>query len=242
MRRVLRRIAAPILSRRTRIVLGAVVDDNYLGRSAKIVDARHRVPLEFGAHECDSAQPVHQGVGERGQQQPELVGLEPMAARARAEQIELRLLDPVLGLAARAVQLVVQHSGLGFEVGYHEARIHALRAVLEAGDDPPLAIPAGRRVMERADLALLGAGALVRLAHRHLYHRDGSIQSAVACQPDQVTDARALAPANEILSAEPRVGAHDDARLGLTCPAFFKPIVPGKWLRVDEGAVFDAAA
>jgi hypothetical protein len=32
---------------------------------------------------------VHQRVGERGQQQPELVGLEPMAARTRAKQIDL---------------------------------------------------------------------------------------------------------------------------------------------------------
>lgn len=28
----------------------------------------------------------------------------------------------------------------------------------------------------------------------------------------------------------------------VTCPAFFKPFIPGKWLRVDEGAGFDAAA
>src|SRR5690606_8399911 len=39
-----------------------------------------------------------------------------MSARARAEQIDLCLLDPVLGLAARALQMVVQHGGRTLEV------------------------------------------------------------------------------------------------------------------------------
>jgi hypothetical protein len=49
------------------------------------------------------AQPLHQRVGQGGQQQPELVGDEARATRARAEQIELRFLDAVPGLAALAV-------------------------------------------------------------------------------------------------------------------------------------------
>ena len=51
-------------------------------------DRAGRSPLEFGARQGDGAQPVHQRVGERSQQQPELVGLEPMAARTRADQVD----------------------------------------------------------------------------------------------------------------------------------------------------------
>ena len=85
-RRVLRRIAAPILSSRTRMVAA-------LARSSSRGLQRQR------------AQPLHQRVGQCGQQQPELVGDEARATGAGAEQIELGFLDAVLGLAALAVQM-----------------------------------------------------------------------------------------------------------------------------------------
>jgi hypothetical protein len=51
---------------------------------------------QFGARQGVPAQVDHQRVGQRGQQQPQLVGPEAVAAGAPAEQIELRFLDAVL--------------------------------------------------------------------------------------------------------------------------------------------------
>jgi hypothetical protein len=73
-------------------------------------------------------QPLHQRVGQRRQQQPELVGDEARATGSGAEQIELRLLDPVLDLAAPAVQMVIQLYRIALEVGDDEARVGALGA------------------------------------------------------------------------------------------------------------------
>jgi hypothetical protein len=52
---------------------------------------------------------------------------------ACAEQIELGFLDPVLGLAALAVQVVVQRLGGTVEIGDDEAGIGALGTKLQTG-------------------------------------------------------------------------------------------------------------
>lgn len=95
--------------------------------------------LEFGVNESDSAQPVHQRVGKRGQQQPELVGLEPVAARARTEQIDLRLLDAVLFSASPRAPYSWSYSAAG----------GASRLVTTKRGFTPCA-PYSRRVMTRS--------------------------------------------------------------------------------------------
>lgn len=52
-----------------------------------------------------------------------MLGAQHMAARAGDEQADLRLLDPVLCLAALAVQAVVQCLGFTRQVGDDETRV-----------------------------------------------------------------------------------------------------------------------
>ena len=82
---------------------GGVAHDGRTDLEQPHADRRRCGALEFGALEGELAQPLHQRVGQRGQQQAQLVGREAVAARAGAEQIELGL-DAVLGLAPGAVQ------------------------------------------------------------------------------------------------------------------------------------------
>lgn len=76
-----------------------------------------------------------------GPQQAQLFGGKLVAAAgARVEQVKLHFLDPVLGLAAGAVQPFVQIDRFALDVGHHESRAFALGAVSERGDHPPLDI------------------------------------------------------------------------------------------------------
>jgi hypothetical protein len=61
--------------------------------------------------EADPPQRRQQQVGERGEPQPELVGAPPRGAGAVGKEIELAFLDPVLPLAAGAVELFVERAG-----------------------------------------------------------------------------------------------------------------------------------
>jgi hypothetical protein len=81
-----------------------------------------------------------------------MIGEELVATGPGAEQVELHFLDSVLRLAALAVQSLVEWLGLAFDVRDREARVVALRPVLEPGDHPSFSLPALRRVRELADL------------------------------------------------------------------------------------------
>ena len=93
-------------------------------------------------------------------------------------------------------------------------RVVALRTMLEPGDHAPLDVPAVGRVGELVDQPLLGAAALVLVGEHQFGQAYPRFQPGVASQPDDVAHARALAPAQQSLAAEPRVGAHDDPALG----------------------------
>ena len=80
-------------------------------------------------------------MGQGGEHQPQPVGVELVATRPRAKQIQLRFLDAILGLAPLAVHLVVKLIRWKFEVGDDEARVVALIAEFQAGDQAPLNLP-----------------------------------------------------------------------------------------------------
>ena len=64
-----------------------------------------------------------------------------MAAGARAEEVKLSLLDAILGLAALAIEIVVERVGRQVEIGDDKARVGALAAVLLTRDDTALDVP-----------------------------------------------------------------------------------------------------
>ena len=63
----------------------------------------------------------HQRTGQRGQQQAELVTLKRVATGAPPKQIEWCLLDPILGFAPKAVELLIQVFGIPLQAGDDEA-------------------------------------------------------------------------------------------------------------------------
>ena len=93
MRRTLMRTRAPIFSSLSRMVPQVAVG-------------------ELGVAQADAAQRLEQHVGHRGEPQPQLVGAHGRGRGAIGEQVELLLLDPVLHLAAGAVDLLVEGAGV----------------------------------------------------------------------------------------------------------------------------------
>src|SRR5439155_25433702 len=106
---------------------------------------------ELGVAQADAARRVDQHIGHGREPQAELVGLHGGGGAAIGEQLEL-LAHPVLGLAARTVEVLVKRARLPGEAGASErgddeARIGALQRVLGLADDPPIAAPAVARAI-----------------------------------------------------------------------------------------------
>src|SRR5260370_16366568 len=94
--------------------------------------------------EAEAAQSFEQHISHRGEPQAKLVGPHGGGRRAVGEEIELAFLDAVLHLAAGAIAVLVEHSGVGAllaERGHDEARIGLALGVLALADDPPAAGP-----------------------------------------------------------------------------------------------------
>ncbi len=144
-----------------------------------------------------------------------------MATGPGAEQIQLRLLDPILSLTPLTVETVVEVGRFSFKIGHDEARIVALATEFEAGDHPPRTIPTVGGIAEFPDPALFAAALGVGLFHQSLPPFDLAMQTGVAGQADHVADLPALAPANQALATEARVAPDDDPhrRPGLAEPS-----------------------
>src|SRR6202165_1222072 len=83
-------------------------------------------------------QPISSGV----ENEADLVGERRTAARAIGGELCLMQLDQILGLAARAIQAVVDPLGRAdIEAGDDEADVEAERGRLNTGDGAPFAIP-----------------------------------------------------------------------------------------------------
>src|SRR6185437_8472065 len=96
----------------------------------------------------DPAHGAEQDVGERCQPQTQLVGAHGGGRGTIGIEIELAFLDPVLHVAAGAVELLVEVFGLALsalERGDDEARIGPILGDLGLADDPALAAPAAAR-------------------------------------------------------------------------------------------------
>jgi hypothetical protein len=89
--------------------------------------------FEFGAGQGKAAQIDLHRVGQRGQQQAQLVGLEPVAAGTPSKQVRLDLLDTVFGLATgigkaeRFTQWALRGWAYGFVYNNSAERLAMLR-------------------------------------------------------------------------------------------------------------------
>src|SRR5271155_4926356 len=81
---------------------------------------------ELRVREADAPERADENIGERGEPEPELVGAHGCGRGSVGEQVALAFLDPVLHLAAGAVDLLIEKAGarLGLvQRGDDEARI-----------------------------------------------------------------------------------------------------------------------
>ena len=98
--------------------------------------------------QSDAAQGAQQHIGHRGKPQAQLVCPHGGGRGAIGIKIKLTLLDPVLHVAAGAVDLFVKIAGLAFgtrERGDDEARIGLVFCPFRLRHDPALATPAAPR-------------------------------------------------------------------------------------------------
>src|SRR5215210_1179032 len=91
------------------------------------------------------SQSVHQPVGRGMQQEPELVGYEPMATQAIRLHVHLEVLYPVLCFSSAGVELV-KLLGSVLPRANHETPVGPLLHGFGLVDDPALTLPACRPV------------------------------------------------------------------------------------------------
>ena len=172
---------------------------------------------ELRVREADAPERAQENIGERGEPEPELVGAHGRGRGSVGEQVALALLDPVLHLAAGAVDLLVEKAAVGLgpaQGGDDEARIGLALGPFRLADHPAPARPAvERRIAEVPEAAggLAGRGRL-RLGLREF---DGDLldEPRVAGETEHEVDPVLFAPGHQRLAGEAGIGAQQDARL-----------------------------
>src|ERR1700677_4317953 len=103
----------------------------------------------------------HQYRSRHMEEQTKLIGNEPVAARPAREQVQLELLDPVLGIATAAIEVIRlaarcltrlrRPPGHLEEVGHNVARVQRVLRHLYLGNHRMLAMPCACLVIERVE-------------------------------------------------------------------------------------------
>ena len=163
---------------------------------------------------CCRAKRRHEHGGERREPQAELVRRHRCRRGAVGEEVELLLFDPVLHLAAGAVDPLVEGLGVDrppFQRGDDKPRVGALGQVLGLPDHPPPTAPA---VPGAVAEVLVAAGRFAGLLVFVLGpgHGDGKRldQPAVAGEAEDAIDPVRLAPRHQRLAGETAVSAKHD--------------------------------
>ena len=131
-----------------------------------------------------------------------------------ANRSRLLLLDAVLHVAARAIELLVEILRIAFQVGDDVARVGSLWTVLDTRDHPALGVPGAGCVGKLAEQALLEACAGEALSRRLHPRRGQIVEPRVLGQTDDVADTLALAPGQHLVAAEAAIPSQDDAHTG----------------------------
>src|SRR6266700_30027 len=170
---------------------------------------------KLGIVEPDPAQGAQQDISHRVEPQAQLVGPHRGGRGAIRIEVELTLLDPVLHVAAGAVDFLVKILGLALvasERGDDETRIGFPLRPFGLGDDPAPAAPGpARRPEEGLEAALRPAGAPALGGDKIKLGLDLGDEPLVLRQPEQEIDAVGLAPGHEVLPREAAVGAQQNA-------------------------------
>ena len=149
-------------------------------------------------------------IGERGHQEPELIGAEGVGGGAIGEQVELLFLDAVFHLSAGTVDLLIEGlSGivLGRQGGNDEARVGAAGQDLGLGDHAahagPALVGAVGEVREESDGLLLLVEESLGLSQ---LGDDGVLKPRVTGQAEQIVDLMLLTPPHQRFTGKAGVG------------------------------------
>jgi len=160
----------------------------------------------------------HQPVGGGMQDQPHLVGIGQAAGGAIAGKLRLVHLDEVLGLAASAVERIVDVLGRATcQRGDDIADVHAQSARLDPGGDAALAFPALRPV---AGLGIIAQdhsiilGALDRAGIGGRYDDRIGAQRCIGGKSEDIVDAVCLAEGQDFRPAIVPITADGDVGVG----------------------------
>jgi hypothetical protein len=104
----------------------------------------------------------NQRIGQRGQQDPELIRQPVHATGAICKQTKLLFLDPVFGLAPGAVNLIINRPGISGHIGHHKPRVGASRTVFGLDNDPSFKIPSFGGIRDLPKNALLLSSGLAK--------------------------------------------------------------------------------
>ena len=172
----------------------------------------------------DEPQLLQQRVGRGGEQHEQPVGDEACATGAVKGDLE-QFLDAVLGIAAPAVDALVDPLRFALEVGDHEASFEARPAAVEAydhglSDDATLAAPGAGGIGELGVDVFGLAGRLAQDGRDEQVELGLALQLLVLCHRDHVVDADAVEELEQLGLGEAAIETHDDAGPG---EAFLQP-------------------
>ena len=174
-----------------------------------IADSGARRLGEPGVFQGNTPDVVEEDVGERAEQQAELVGPPSVTAGAVGVEVELLLLDPVLHVAACTVDVVVKFLRIAFEGRDNVTRIASKTAVFGFHDNTTLPVPCSCRITEFAEAPLLAFGIIKEgfgFFHKRSPYR---FESFVFSQSDDVVHAVAITPSQHFPTTEAAVAAKD---------------------------------
>ena len=181
-------------------------------------------PRQRSARQPVAAHDQQQRAGEHRKVHPQLVRPHRRRRCAVREQIQLLLLDPVLHLAAGAVQFLVQLPARHFlpaQAGDHEARVRAALAwqPLRLAHHSPLPAPVLQRaVAEIPETPRRLAGPRAGLARLLQLPANLAQQTTVPRQAQHIVHSPLLAPGHERVPAKTGVPAHHDRCLRPALP------------------------
>lgn len=182
-----------------------------------VADGRASGTSLSGIFQSNPTDVVEQHIGHRAEHQPELVGPPVAATGSIRVQVELLFFDPVLHVAARAVDIIVKLLCVCVERGDDEARVRAHGRMLRLDDNPAFAIPCGGCILELAKEPLFFTGLFEeRFGLGHKVCAEG-FEPGVFCKPYDVVHIIVIAPAQHFPAAEAAVAPEDDLHLRPLC-------------------------
>ncbi len=165
---------------------------------------------QFGVFQGSPAEGLDQRIGQRRQQQTELVRPPQAAAGSVGKQIQLLLFNPVFHLASGTVDLFVKRLRLAGQIGHDIARVAALAHMFGFEDDPAPASPGSGFIVQIGKHALFLLCCFILCPGLLNPELAQTLQTPVFGQADDIANVLALAPVQHPVPTKAAVAAEGD--------------------------------